>query len=194
MGLRRRSCKGAARFRTSTSAPIAAPNVKFLKRVRRVRDLVPAVESAFEAARSGVPGPAFVECPVDILYGEALVRQCMATRPAKAQGIASRVLRFYMEQHLASMFGKRAHARAAQALNVAAPAVARSASPQRPKPLRRRRARLPLSAAERLQEETIRPAPLLQSARSACPSISREWRADCLARHPLQLGTNGARH
>jgi acyl-CoA synthetase (AMP-forming)/AMP-acid ligase II/thiamine pyrophosphate-dependent acetolactate synthase large subunit-like protein len=106
--------------------PIAAPNVKFLKRIRRVRDLIPAVESAFEAARSGVPGPAFVECPVDILYEEALVRQWYGDAAGKGTGIAGRVLRFYIERHLASMFGNSAPSRPPHAHKVAAPAVARS--------------------------------------------------------------------
>ncbi len=106
--------------------PIAAPNVKFLKRIRRVRDLIPAVENAFAAARSGVQGPAFVECPVDLLYGEALVRQWYVDAAAKGTGIAGRLLRWYVERHLASMFGKITPARPPQAHKVAAPAVAKS--------------------------------------------------------------------
>ncbi len=106
--------------------PIAAPNVKFLKRIRRVRDLIPAVENAFAAARSGVQGPAFVECPVDLLYGEALVRQWYGDAAGKGTGIAGRLLRWYVERHLASMFGKSTPARPPQAHKVAAPAVAKS--------------------------------------------------------------------
>jgi len=41
----------------------------------RVRDLVPALERAFREAQSGVPGPVFVEIPVDLLYDEATVRE-----------------------------------------------------------------------------------------------------------------------
>ena len=51
------------------------PHVKWLKRLRRVRDLVPAVEVAFEKARSGVPGPVFLEAPLDLLYPENTVRE-----------------------------------------------------------------------------------------------------------------------
>ncbi len=95
--------------------PIAAPNVKFLKRIRRVRDLIPAVEDAFASARSGVQGPAFIECPVDLLYEEALVRQWYGDAAGKGTGIAGRLLRFYVERHLASMFGKSTPAQAAAA-------------------------------------------------------------------------------
>ena len=103
--------------------PIAAPNVKFLKRIRRVRDLIPAVEDAFAAARSGVQGPAFVECPVDLLYEEALVRQWYADAAGKGTGIAGRLLRLYVKRHLASMFGERAPAKPPRARKVSTPAA-----------------------------------------------------------------------
>ena len=42
---------------------------------RRVRDLAPMLTRAIAIARSGIPGPVFVECPVDLLYDEKTVRQ-----------------------------------------------------------------------------------------------------------------------
>ena len=42
------------------------PHVKWTHAVKRVRDLAPAIQRAFQTARSGVPGPVFVECPVDL--------------------------------------------------------------------------------------------------------------------------------
>ncbi len=103
--------------------PIAAPNVKFLRRVRRVRDLIPAVMEAFAAVRSGMQGPAFVECPVDILYEEALVRQWYGEAASKGAGIAGRILRFYIKRHLASMFGGNAGGKAIQPRQVHPPAA-----------------------------------------------------------------------
>jgi len=55
--------------------PLVAPHVKRFFKIRRVRDLGPAIEEAFQLAQSGVPGPVFVECPVDLLYDEASIRQ-----------------------------------------------------------------------------------------------------------------------
>ena len=52
--------------------PLMAPHVKLVRQVRRVTDLGPALTEAFAAARDGVPGPVFVECPVDLLYDEAM--------------------------------------------------------------------------------------------------------------------------
>jgi len=39
-----------------------------------VKEIVPTLERAFAVAQEGVPGPVFVECPIDILYDEELVR------------------------------------------------------------------------------------------------------------------------
>ncbi|MFN8476658.1 MAG: hypothetical protein U0074_02375 [Kouleothrix sp.] len=51
------------------------PHVKWAAAVRRVRDLAPAVERAYREAQAGVPGPRSSECPIDLLYDEATVRQ-----------------------------------------------------------------------------------------------------------------------
>ncbi|MFN3566206.1 MAG: DUF924 family protein, partial [Burkholderiaceae bacterium] len=73
--------------------PLVAPHVKLFRKVTRVVDLAPAVEAAFAAAREGVPGPAFVECPVDLLYDEASIRQWYAEAAGKGTGLAERALR-----------------------------------------------------------------------------------------------------
>ena len=38
-------------------------------------DIVPILEEAFDVATSGIPGPVFIECPIDLLYDEELVRK-----------------------------------------------------------------------------------------------------------------------
>ena len=50
------------------------PHVKWMAGVRRVRDIAPALAEAFRVSRDGVPGPVFVEIPIDVLYEESLVR------------------------------------------------------------------------------------------------------------------------
>lgn len=84
--------------------PLVAPHVKFLRQVRRVADLGPAMTEAFAAARSGVPGPAFVECPVDILYDEASIRQWYAEAGGRGKSIPERLLRWYLGRHADRMF------------------------------------------------------------------------------------------
>jgi len=51
------------------------PHVKWARGVRRVRDIVPALEHAFRVSQQDVPGPVFVELPIDLLYDESVVRE-----------------------------------------------------------------------------------------------------------------------
>jgi len=48
---------------------------KYAKTIKRVKDLQPSLEEAISTAISGVPGPVYLEIPVDLLYPEALVRE-----------------------------------------------------------------------------------------------------------------------
>jgi acetolactate synthase-1/2/3 large subunit len=52
----------------------------------------------------GVPGPVFVECPVDLLYDEALIRQWYADAAGKGTAVGDRLLRWYLNRHAAKMF------------------------------------------------------------------------------------------
>jgi thiamine pyrophosphate-dependent acetolactate synthase large subunit-like protein len=84
--------------------PLVEPHVKLFRKVLKVRDLGPAVEEAFAIARSGVPGPVFVECPVDLLYDEASIRQWYADAAGKGKTVPERILRFYLNRHVRKMF------------------------------------------------------------------------------------------
>ena len=87
---------------------LVRPHVKRASRVRRVRDLVPALDAAFRLAREGVPGPVFVECPVDLLYPEALVREWYAAaerRRERRRPLGERARRWYVGRHLGRLFG-----------------------------------------------------------------------------------------
>ncbi len=48
---------------------------KYAKTIKRVKDLKPSLEEAISTATSGVPGPVYLEIPVDLLYPESLVRE-----------------------------------------------------------------------------------------------------------------------
>lgn len=84
--------------------PLVEPHVKRFFKLRRVRELGPAVADAFALARSGVPGPVFVECPVDLLYGEASIRQWYADAAGKGSSLPERALRWYLNRHAQRMF------------------------------------------------------------------------------------------
>jgi len=90
---------------------LVGPHVKWATSVSRVRDLVPTLERAFEVAQEGVPGPVFVEVPVDLLYDEASVRELYGTKAASEIKRASDLaLQAYLRLHLRRVFaGADAH-------------------------------------------------------------------------------------
>jgi acetolactate synthase-1/2/3 large subunit len=90
--------------------PLVEPHVKRFFKVKRVRDLAPMVSDAFALARSGVPGPVAVECPVDLLYDEALIRQWYADAAGKGNTLPERALRWYLNRHARRMFAGSADA------------------------------------------------------------------------------------
>lgn len=77
--------------------------VKWSRQVRRVRDIAPALESAFDQAQRGVPGPVFLEMPIDILYEELVVRKLYsAERGGKT--LAAKAQKVYLDYHVNRLF------------------------------------------------------------------------------------------
>ena len=74
--------------------------------IRRNCDVIPVMEKAFDVCRSGVPGPVFVECPIDTLYGESLVREWYGAKPdaERKGGVRSKLLDIYLQHHVDKMF------------------------------------------------------------------------------------------
>ncbi len=120
--------------------PLIAPHVKLFTKIRRVRDLAPAVERAFAVAREGVPGPVFIECPVDSLYDEASIRGWYAEAAGKGTAVADRLLRFYLNRHVERLFAGS---------GVTAPMAVRPVLPPRASHASMRAAVAALSRAER---------------------------------------------
>ncbi|MEM9555739.1 MAG: thiamine pyrophosphate-binding protein [Acidobacteriota bacterium] len=98
--------KGRGSLQDIDQMALFEPHVKWMAAVEHVRDLVPAVEQAFEEARLGVPGPVFVECPVDLLYPQPLVREQYgvgeSAKPPRSLG--ERALRWYLGRHVRKIF------------------------------------------------------------------------------------------
>jgi acetolactate synthase-1/2/3 large subunit len=103
--------------------PLVEPHVKRFFKMRRVRDLGPAVAEAFALAQSGVPGPVFIECPVDLLYDEANIRQWYADAGGRGSSLPERALRWYLNRHVQRMFQGSQTLAPVQAQTVATPAA-----------------------------------------------------------------------
>ena len=85
---------------------LMTPHVKQVFTPKAVRQLVPTLEAAFRVAREGVPGPVFVETPVDLLYPESLVREWYIDQGGvrKPRNLVGYATRAYLEQHLGRQF------------------------------------------------------------------------------------------
>ncbi|MBZ0110822.1 MAG: thiamine pyrophosphate-binding protein [Thermoanaerobaculia bacterium] len=82
------------------------PHVKWATSVKKVRDLVSVLEEAFVVAQEGVPGPVFVECPVDLLYDQETVREMYGAKgaPGKKPPLSMRLLSAYLNHHAKGLF------------------------------------------------------------------------------------------
>jgi len=80
------------------------PHVKWSRAVKRVRDLAPAIQRGFEIAGSGVPGPVFIECPVDLLYDEDVIREWYEAATPKGNALPDRIMRKYLQYHARRLF------------------------------------------------------------------------------------------
>lgn len=96
--------KGRGALQDIDQMALFKPHVKWAKSVKRVRELVPALETAFAISKRGVPGPVFVECPVDLLYNEAVVREWYGVKTQTARTLAERALKFYLDRHVNKIF------------------------------------------------------------------------------------------
>jgi acetolactate synthase-1/2/3 large subunit len=82
------------------------PLVKQVFRVIRQSHLLPMLGKAWHAACSGIPGPVYIECPIDLLYNESLVRQWYGATAGKSgtSNLKTRLIRWYLERHVNRLF------------------------------------------------------------------------------------------
>lgn len=82
------------------------PLTKWCTSVRTVRSLGSTVDKAIRVAKEGVPGPVFIEVPIDVLYPEHLVQDMYMDESGldNPQGFAENALKMYLNAHLARQF------------------------------------------------------------------------------------------
>src|SRR5690606_5122960 len=98
--------KGRGALQDIDQMTMMKPLVKWAATVKTVPALQHTIERAITVATEGVPGPVFVEVPVDILYPEAVVRQWYEKEAGlgKAKGIGAKALELYIKGHLYRQF------------------------------------------------------------------------------------------
>ena len=79
---------------------------KWAVSLKKVRSIGPTVEKALEIAQDGVPGPVFVELPIDLLYPEDMVREMFLKELGGGKNLGSKALELYMRGHLYRQFNQ----------------------------------------------------------------------------------------
>ena len=98
--------KGRGSLQDIDQLPLLLSIVKFADSIRQNCDIVPVLEKAFATARSGVPGPVFIECPIDLLYDEDLVRSWYLAGDGQenARSLSQKVKALYLKHHVDTVF------------------------------------------------------------------------------------------
>ena len=78
--------------------------VKYTARAKRLKDVSSMVLRALQASTSGVPGPVFLEFPVDLLYPEATVREWYGQKNKTASGLREKIMQWYINRHVNRLF------------------------------------------------------------------------------------------
>jgi acetolactate synthase-1/2/3 large subunit len=98
--------KGRGALQDIDQMALVRPAVKWATRCSTVGQLEPMVERALREAVSGIPGPVFVEVPVDVLYPEATVREWFLREAGveNAATLGQKALGLYLKGHLFRQF------------------------------------------------------------------------------------------
>jgi len=96
--------KGRGALQDIDQLALFKPHVKWAKTVSCVRDLAPTMRKAFQIARSGVPGPVFVECSVDLLYEESVIREWYTASTPQGNALPDRAVRAYLNYKTKRLF------------------------------------------------------------------------------------------
>jgi len=98
--------KGRGSLQDIDQLPLLLSVVKSADSIGRNCDIVPILEKAFTVARAGVPGPVFVECPIDLLYDEEMVRSWYLAGSGQqaSRSIGQKVKELYLKHHVDTVF------------------------------------------------------------------------------------------
>jgi acetolactate synthase-like protein len=105
--------KGRGALQDIDQISLFKPICKWTATVRRVRDIVGVLREAFQRAQEGVPGPVFVEFPIDVLYPIKDVCKAYGApvpgEPPKAGkkgggGLGAAVVQAYLNHHVRYLF------------------------------------------------------------------------------------------
>ena len=98
--------KGRGSLQDIDQMALMKPHVKWTATVKKVRNIVPTLEKAFEIAKKGTPGPVFIELHVDLLYDEAIVKEWYGAKSNEtpAKSLSDKMMKWYLKRHVNKVF------------------------------------------------------------------------------------------
>lgn len=97
--------KGRGALQDIDQLSIMKPIVKWAVSIKKVKEIGPTLEKAFQVAQEGVPGPVFIECPIDTLYPEEMVKEWYGAKNTKSsKSIKDQALQWYIQRHARKLF------------------------------------------------------------------------------------------
>jgi thiamine pyrophosphate-dependent acetolactate synthase large subunit-like protein len=96
--------KGRGSLQDIDQVSLLQTAVKLSVTIKQNCDIVPTIEHAFQVAQSDTPGPVFVECPIDLLYSEDMVRGWYGSKLEGSKDFKSKLFQFYLDRHVDKMF------------------------------------------------------------------------------------------
>jgi acetolactate synthase-1/2/3 large subunit len=119
--------RGRGSLQDIDQVALMKPHVKAVFPLTSVSQIPDALEAAFSLSLSGVPGPVFVELPIDLLYPEQLIREWYVKEPKSGAKLSlqQRALNWYLKRHLSGLFrgAEAARAKAERITTVPTPPV-----------------------------------------------------------------------
>ncbi len=98
--------KGRGSLQDIDQMSVMKPITKFCTTIKTLSNLGPTVEKALDIAQAGVPGPVFIEVPVDLLYAEDMIREMYLKESGvqNAKSLPMKALGLYIKGHLYRQF------------------------------------------------------------------------------------------
>ncbi|KJE88622.1 ilvbl protein [Capsaspora owczarzaki ATCC 30864] len=96
--------KGRGALQDIDQMALFKPICKYCATITRVQDIVPTLREALRIAQSGVPGPVFVEFPIDSLYPYSVVAREFL-KGDKKKNLTARIVGWYLQHYVNKLFG-----------------------------------------------------------------------------------------
>jgi thiamine pyrophosphate-dependent acetolactate synthase large subunit-like protein len=96
--------KGRGALQDIEQIELAKSVVKWETRIEQDCDIISIIEEAFDVAQSGIPGPVFIECPIDLIYDESLVRKWYDLAQPEEDSIKQKFMDWYLRRHVDKLF------------------------------------------------------------------------------------------